>query len=104
MFAFFVNNEFKGFWSNKASDKFFDLTCSKMKWALSATTLVYYSDLSESDLTHAEPNEESVKVYREETIEGEGGEGEPVLSKQKVLVKTIQGDKFVLNGVILKPC
>jgi hypothetical protein len=104
MFGFFLNGEFQGFWSNKVGDKFFDLTCAKMKWPLSATTLVYYSDLSESDLTHAEPTEDSVKVYREETIEGEGGEGEAVYSTQKVLVKTIQGDKFVLNGVILKPC
>jgi hypothetical protein len=104
MFAFFVNNEFKDFWSNKVGDKFFDLTCAKMKWPLSATTLVYYPDLSESDLKNAEPTIDEVKVYREETIEGEGGEGETVYSTQKVLVKTIQGDKFVLNGVILKPC
>jgi len=104
MFGFFVSGEFKGFWSNKVGDKFFDLTCSKMKWLLSTTTLVYYSDLSESDLAHAEPTEENVKFYREETIDGEGGEGETVYSTQKVLVKTIQGDIFVLNGVILKPC
>lgn len=105
MFGFFVNGEFKGFWSNKVGDIFCDLTCQKMGWAKELTTLAYYPNLKESELKHAEPTVDDVKVYsvsQEQT--GEDEEGNPILEENKTLVKTIQSDKFMVNGLMLIPC
>jgi hypothetical protein len=104
MFGFFVNGNFKGFWSNKVNDKFADLTIQKMKWVPSSVTLVYYQGLQESELRNTEASIDEVKIYRDETVEGIGGEGESVYTTQKVLIKTIESDKFMINGVMILLC
>jgi hypothetical protein len=105
MFGIFLNNEFKGFWSNRPGDIFIDLTCKKMSWPKELTSLVYYPSLREHELQNAEASLDDVKVYREESNQtGEDEEGNPIYENEKVLVKTIDSDKFVVNGLMLIPC
>jgi hypothetical protein len=105
MFGFFVNNEFKSFWSNKIGDIFSDLTCMKMNWPKEATTLVFYPSLKESDLQNAVASIDKVEVYSVSQNEtGVDEEGNPIFEEVKTLTKTINSDKFVVNGMMLIPC
>lgn len=105
MFGFFVSGEFKGFWSNSIGDVFCDLTCMKMQWAKESTTLVYYPALKDSELSSAVATVDSVSIYREVTNEvGVDENDQPILETTQELVKTIQSDKFMVNGLMLIPC
>jgi hypothetical protein len=97
MFAFFVGEEFKGFWGNSPGDIFFDLTCDAMDWEKSITSLVYFPKFHTGKWVgkEVEVSMESL-IVKEKTIENE----------QEILntVKTYQPDVFVHNGLILIPC
>jgi hypothetical protein len=105
MFGFFVNGEFKGFWSNRVGDIFADLTCLKMGWSKELTTLVYYPDLKEHELEKAVATVDKVDVYvSAQNQTGEDEEGNPIFEESQTLVKSINSDKFVVNGMMLIPC
>jgi len=105
MFGFFVNGEFKGFWSNRVNDIFFAATCKRMNWPLSLTTMVHYPEMVEVQIEHAEPSEKEVKINKEELIEdGKDDEGNPKFKKEKKLIKKIHADIFVKSGIVIKPC
>jgi len=110
MFGFFVNNEFKGFWSNQVGDIFFDNTCNKMEWDKSQTVMVRYNGMKESEIENAlvSPSEAQIRTKSfNEVDSGEvDGEGNPILIQEEVftVVKTIQADLFVNNGVMLINC
>jgi len=106
MFAFFVSGEFKGFWVNRAGDKFADATIKAMGWPKASTTLVRFDGLKSEELQGAEASLEEVRVYRSE--EQEVGFDEetqaPITESVKVLVRTIPADMFINNGLMVRPC
>lgn len=110
MFAFFIGNEFKGFWANKVGDVFFDNTCEKMGWDKNTTILSHYNGLKDSDLANSlvSPNEITIREKSTSLVDsGEVDENqEPIMIEQDdfVVVKTIQADLFVNNGVMLINC
>jgi hypothetical protein len=91
MFGFFVSGEFKGFWSNKVGDKFADITIQKMGWPKSLVTLVCFNGLLESEVSNCDVTLEKARVYKQ-------GESD------KFLLREIAGDKFIVSGLIIKPC
>jgi hypothetical protein len=105
MFGFFVSGEFKGFWSNSIGDIFFDLTCLKMGWDKSVTSMVYYPSLKESDLQNAVASLSDVNVYEKHQEQtGVDENDQPIIEEVTTLIKTIQADTFVTNGIIIIPC
>jgi hypothetical protein len=105
MFGFFVNHEFKGFWSNQPGDIFFDLTCLKMQWPKEATTLVYFPGLLESELKDALATPDKCQGFKSELQEiGQDEEGNTLTEEVKILNREIVADKFVINGIIIIPC
>lgn len=105
MFGFFVSGEFKGFWSNSIGDVFCDLTCMKMQWSKESTTLVYYPSLNGAEIYNSVPTIDSVDVMQEVTNEiGVDENDQPIFETSQVLVRTIQSDKFMVNGLMLIPC
>jgi hypothetical protein len=112
MFGFFINDEFKGFWSNSAGDRFFQATCKSLGWAESQVTLVYYPNLKQSELQNCEPLKSDCKVYKkvqtEITVTELDEDGNEVtrteIQDELVLDRVINADTFVLNGLILIPC
>lgn len=87
MFAFFINGEFKSFWSNDIGDIFFDATCKSMKWDSSVVDLVHYTNLVTNP-----------KAKYECTLD----ECQELVSKKVVAKYT--GELFVSKGEKLKNC
>jgi len=105
MFGFFVSSEFVGFWSNKVGDIFFDLTVFSMKWEKSSVSVVYYPNLQESEIQHAVASLSDVKVYEKHQEQtGVDENDQPITEEVTTLIKTIQADTFVTNGLIIIPC
>lgn len=105
MFGFFVNDEFKGFWCNRPGDMFVDLTCQKLNWPKQQTTVVYYPDLKDSELQHAQPSTSKVDIYQEIMVENGVDENQqPIMETSLVLVKSINADSFMVNGIMIIPC
>lgn len=110
MFGLFVNGEFKGFWSNKVGDVFFDNTCNKMEWDKSQTIMVHYQGMKESEIEHTLVSPNEVVIRNKVTNLVDSGEldenQQPIMIEQDdfVVVKTIQADLFVNNGVMLINC
>lgn len=105
MFAFFVNGQFKGFWTNKVGDKFADLTITKMKWPKNSTSLVFYQGLNGSEIKNCEPTLNGVDVIKDEVNEiGVDENDQPILETSEILVRSIQSDKFMIDGLMLIPC
>lgn len=112
MFGFFVNDEFKGFWSNNVGDIFFQATCKSLNWVESQVTLVHYPGLKQSQLEFCEALKSDCKVYKkvqtEVTVTELDEDGNEVtrteIQEEIVLDRVINADTFVLNGLILIPC
>ena len=112
MFSFFVNGEFKGFWSNQIGDMFFSLTCNKLAWSESLTSLCYFPGLLNSELELAEPSltecRVNKKVMVEVEVESTDESGNPItvteLQESIVLDRIIPAQVFVNNGLMLIPC
>lgn len=117
MFGFFVNGEFKGFWSNKIGDVFVELTCNSMNWDKNQTVVVFYPSLNvdHSKLYEATINdckefiEVDVQIGTEmvDSLDEQGNPiqiEQPVFEKQAQLQHTFQADVFYNNGSIILPC
>jgi hypothetical protein len=105
MFGLFVSGEFKGFWSNSVGDIFFDATCINMQWDKSLTSMVYYPSLKDSELQHAVASLSDVKVYeKHQEQNGVDENDQPIIEEVATLIKTIQADTFVTNGITIIPC
>jgi hypothetical protein len=87
MFAFFLNDQFMGFWANSVGDKFVEITCAQKLWAQELVKVYYYANLSGEDLDEFELDGFNVRVL-----------------KESVLIKTCEGDLFYSNGIMLHPC
>jgi hypothetical protein len=118
MFAFFIDQEFKGFWSNTIGDIFFDLTCKSMKWDKLKASLVYYPELQENEIQHANATELSCDVYNlenqqtgEETVDildengiKTGEEIKPIFEDVLVLIRSVDSIIYAQNGQIINKC
>jgi len=116
MFCFFVNNEFKNFWSNKPGDIFADLTCSSMKWKREEVDLNFYPFVTNLPQDYNFDENKKLIILRvssemvEKLDENEqvvfDENGNPVM--EEASVTTIDSEHepvvYMAKGVIVKPC
>lgn len=83
MFAFFVNQEFKGFWANRPEDSFIDATIKQMGWKAEEVEVVLYDKINEHDRVEFNEKKEvkEIRILKREEIKEfeEDGEGRPIL-------------------------
>jgi hypothetical protein len=114
MFAFFINDELQGFWSNNVGDLFFDATCKGMSWDKSKATLVRFDNLKDHELQLTEASVQEASVFREEDEEveveipasEENPEPQTIIQRRKIKVldRKIPATIFAKDGLIIIPC
>jgi hypothetical protein len=112
MFAFFKNDQFVDFWSNKIGDVFFDLTVSGLKWNRSEIDLFYYPELNVVPTFYEFDSEKKLIIKKEirtlTEVVSTNEAGEEVVTQEEVV--TYETDKIIdpviycLKGVMIKPC
>jgi hypothetical protein len=112
MFAFFKNDQFVDFWSNKIGDVFFDLTVSGLKWNRSEIDLFYYPELNGVPTFYEFDSEKKLIIKKEirtlTEVVSTNEAGEEVVTQEEIV--TYETDKIIdpviycLKGVMIKPC
>lgn len=106
MFAFFVNDEFKGFWANKEGDIFADITCLSMNWEKSLVDLVFYPDLKPLPDHYNFDNHKNLSLIRTYYTDQEVISDEGVATVESVEItevyRTCSPVYYVQKGLMLK--
>jgi hypothetical protein len=109
MFAFFVNDEFKGFWSNKIGDIFVQATCSALGFAPSQTEVVFFHFLDEQPEHFTFDANKTLVIQRKvvstsTVIDPETNEEVTTETESFVTSRTISADPFFTNGTVVQDC
>lgn len=108
MFAFFINNELKNFWSNKIGDIFAELTISKLEWDRSSVDLLFYPSIKQvPPFKEFGANKELIikeRIVGHEEVTDEDGTVSIIETESFVVKETIEPVVYVAKGIIVKPC
>jgi hypothetical protein len=109
MFAFFVNDEFKGFWSNKIGDIFVQATCSALRFSPSQTKVVFFHGLENVPEYFVFGNSNSLIIQEKVIIVGTSIDPETeqeitTETESFVDLNTIPADPFFVDGQSVKDC